>query len=280
MYDRVVLNGEVCALADVRLRDFVDGFMFGSGLFETLRVEHGVPQFLDRHLRRLRGSLAALAPVVKPIAPNRLTDEAVRHTIAIGLAALELAERPACVAKIVVSDQNVLVTFRDLPSNQQALSRGVAIDELDETSYRAGDPLRNHKTLAYLGNYRLMSRGLLFVNERREICEAPTANAFFAIDDEIVTPPLSAPCLPGIVREMVIESGHLAGRPIRERPLRVDDLKHATAGVLTNSVSVGLAVSHLLGRALGESLALAQAVRDLCAGAADVAPVQPGASLP
>jgi branched-chain amino acid aminotransferase len=273
MCDRVVLNGEVCSLGDLRLRDFADGFMFGCGLFETLRVENGVPQFLERHLRRLRGSLAALAPAVKPIAASRLTDEAVRHTIAVGLAALDLAQRPGCVAKIVVSDQNVLVTFRDLPPNQQALSGGVAIDELDETSYRAGDPLRNHKTLAYLGSYRVMARGLLFVNEQREVCEAPTANAFFALGDEIVTPPLSAPCVPGVVRELVLESGRLAGKPVRERALRVEDLGRASAGVLTNSVSLGLAISRLRGRPLAGSLALAHAVRDLCAS------VKPGASL-
>ncbi len=50
-------NGRYCALEDVSIHPFDRGFLFGDGLFETVRLHHGVPLWLSAHLRRLREGL-------------------------------------------------------------------------------------------------------------------------------------------------------------------------------------------------------------------------------
>ncbi len=260
-YGVALLDGEPVELGALRLEQFSAGFFFGCGLFETLALEGGGPQFLERHLARLRRGLAALPAVRGPADAALLDGAGLRRGLA---AALGRGEGPGApgVMKITVSDGRVLVTFRDAPPERAARQReGVEVDELERHSYRAGDPLANHKTISYLRQYAAMGRGPLFVNERGEACEGPTANLFVAFDDRVATPPAAAPCLPGIAREVLLESGALGGLPLVEEPLPLEALARARACFLTNSVSLALPVRRLLGRELGASAGLADLAR-------------------
>lgn len=272
MHSTVVLDGTVMPLQTVRLDAFMSGFAYGRGLFETIRIEHGRARFLGRHLRRLRSSLQSLYDVVETCPPERLDASALWPNVVPALATL--AKDGAAfdgVMKLVVSGGHLLVTFRDLGADHQQRLSGVTIDAIDAHSYRHHDPLRNHKTLAYLANYRAMQRGMLFSNERDEICEAATANVIVELDGELVTPPLDAPCLPGIAREIMLGSAAHGAPDVHERPLLVRDLARVDACVLTNAVSVALPVTRLLGRALDAGSArLAEHIRQRVQRASDV----------
>lgn len=264
MYPVALIDGEPVELGALRLEQFFAGFFFGCGLFETLALGAGGPQFLGRHLARLRRGLEAL-PAVRGPADARLLEPAglVRS---LG-AAFERGERAGVgrpgVMKINVSDGHVLVTFRDPPADRAVVQReGVEVAELECGSYRAGDRHANHKTTSYLKQYGVMGKSPLFVNERGEACEGPTANLFVAFDDRVATPPVSAPCLPGIVREVLLEGGRLGGLPVVEEPLPVEVLERVRGCFLTNSVSIALPVRRLLGQPLEASAELAALARE------------------
>jgi branched-chain amino acid aminotransferase len=268
-YAVALLDGELVDLATLRLDQFSSGFFFGCGLFETLVLEGGRPQFLGRHLARLRRGLAALPAVRGPPNGALLEPAAFAAPLAAALTRCDEAHgaRPN-VMKITAADGQVLVTFRDAPPDRARQQReGVEVGALDRVGYRAGDPLANHKTLSYLKQYSVMAENPLFVNERGEVCEGPTSNVFAAFDDRVVTPPASAPCLPGIVREVLLEVGSLGGRPLVEEPLPLEALERASGCFLTNSVSIALPVRRLLGRPLAESVELAALARAAIAGA-------------
>ncbi|HTQ04200.1 MAG TPA: aminotransferase class IV [Polyangiaceae bacterium] len=267
MHELVVFDERVTTLGAVGLADFMDGFSFGCGLFETVRVEGGQPVFLERHLRRLRTSLAALADVVRSPAANLLTYDSVLAAVAAATREdARTAERT--VLKVVAADGHRLLLFRDAPPDLAARLRGTSVEAVDRTTYRAGDPLRNHKTLAYLANYRGMQRRTLFVNEHDEVCETGSANLFFMTGGELVTPRLSAPCLPGVAREVVLEAGSVAGRRVVERATHLSELGEATAVVLTSALGVA-PVTRLFGRELDGSLELAAHLRECVARAPD-----------
>src|SRR6185295_12590448 len=62
----VSVNGEIAPAAEARVSVLDNGFVFGDGVYETLRTYDGRPFHLDRHLARLRDSAAMLEIEVPP----------------------------------------------------------------------------------------------------------------------------------------------------------------------------------------------------------------------
>lgn len=263
MTDTVAVNGEVRRLEELRLQDFLQSFFFGAGFFETFLVSAGTPMFLERHLARLRTSLAAHVGVVRAPPPEVLTADAVRNSLRRCLEAdASLGPRFTGVGKLVAGDERLLLSFRALaPQHERTQREGAVLDTLEDRCYRRGDPTLNHKSVSYLRQYAHLGRGTVFVNEAGELCEVANGNLFFLREDVVVTPPLEAPCLPGIIRAVLLEEGRLGGRPVVERPVKREGLEDMRGCILTNSVGLALAVPRLLGRELPGSHALAEQAR-------------------
>jgi len=51
-------NGTFCPIESVRISPFDRGFLYGDGLFETIRLQKGKPLWLEEHLDRLKRSLS------------------------------------------------------------------------------------------------------------------------------------------------------------------------------------------------------------------------------
>jgi branched-chain amino acid aminotransferase len=263
MMGTVAVNGEVVRLESLRLQDFLQGFFFGAGFFETFLLTEGTPMFLERHLARLRASLAAHADCVRAPPADTLTPGAVREALHRCLGADEaLGPRFTGVGKLVAGDGRLLLSFRTLSEDTARLRReGRELAEVEARGYRRGDPTLNHKSTSYLRQYAQLARLSVFCNEAGELCEAPNGNLFFLVDETVVTPPLAAPCLPGVIRAVLLEAGRLGAWPVVERSLGREQLGTVRGCVLTNSVSLALAVPRLLGQELPESAALAESAR-------------------
>src|ERR1043165_6729755 len=52
----VNVNGRITPERDAVISVFDHGFLYGEGVYETLRTYHGRPFLFDRHMRRLRVS--------------------------------------------------------------------------------------------------------------------------------------------------------------------------------------------------------------------------------
>src|SRR5262245_8509253 len=57
----VNVNGRISDQEHAVVSVFDHGFLYGEGVYETIRTYHGEPFLFDRHMRRLRASAAALA---------------------------------------------------------------------------------------------------------------------------------------------------------------------------------------------------------------------------
>jgi len=265
MTETVALDGEVRRMEELRLGDFLHSFFFGAGFFETFLIEEGVPWFLERHLARLQASLAVHEGSVRAPSSQTLATNAVRESLRQCLAAdAGLGPRFTGVGKLVAGDGHLLLTFRPLPPHHEtSLREGLELEHLEDRGYRRGDPLARHKSVSYLRQYAHLGRGTVFANELGELCEAPNGNLFFLLDDALVTPPVEAPCLPGIIRGVLLEERHQADKPIEERTVRREHVEHVHGCILTNSVSLALPVPRLFGRELPHSAELARHVRAL-----------------
>jgi len=95
----------------------------------------------------------------------------------------------------------------------------------------AASPLAGVKVTSWLNNvwnlYEVQQAGydeVVLLNERGEVAECTAANIFCVQGGRVLTPPLSAGCLEGVTRGIVLEIGPQAGVLVEERTLFPEDL--------------------------------------------------------
>ena len=206
----VYVNGSLVDESEAKISVFDHGLVVGDGAFETVLLFNGHPFALDRHLARLDASLGGLALSTPDHSRIKAAVDAVLETVAYQQGRIRIT---------VTAGHGPLGSGR-LPSE---LSIAVATAELTEVHESAVVEVvpwpRNErgalvglKTISYAENAVALSyanaRGAdeaVFANLAGNLCEGSGSNVFVVIDDDVVTPPLSAGCLAGITRGLVLE---------------------------------------------------------------------------
>jgi branched-chain amino acid aminotransferase len=237
-------NGRVTALCEVRIDPADPGFLFGDGLFETLRVDGGRARDVPAHLERLLSSLRRIGIEIPE-------DE---DALAAAVEAVACAaQHPTARMRITVTrgphgEPTRLITAAPYePPSPDLYRRGVPVCLLPEYRIDSAGPLAGLKSLGYQAN-RLALRHAetlgayeaLLTNERDQLVEGSRSNVALVFPDGIFTPPKSDGCLPGTVRRRLLERGALS-----ERPLSPGDLAKASEALLMNSLIGVLPVSRI-----------------------------------
>jgi branched-chain amino acid aminotransferase len=233
------------------------GLLAGWGVFTTLRVAEGALFAWERHWARMSRD-AKLLNVEIPPDPHRLEQEIVRL--------VEQNQVADCTARVVV--------VRNGPGFWQGPTSGLASDVIALTAdskqwgstvrlgiqpharYAASDFTRA-KVLSWAHNLRWAERAqeegfdeVILLNEFGRAAECTSANIFAAFGSEIVTPPLSEGCLPGITREVLVDEVRVPDLRIVERPLTVEELNDADSVFITSTTRGLLPVQAIAGREL------------------------------
>lgn len=239
-------NGRVVPAGEVRIAPDDAGFLFGDGLFETLRVDGGRARDVEAHLDRL---FAGLRRIGIDLPEGR---EDLERAVAEVAGA---APRPVARLRITVtrSPTRLITTSAYEPPAERLYREGVAVVLLPDHRIDSGGPLAGLKSLNYQLNRMALriaeSRGAfeaLLLNERGRLVEGSRSNVAVRLPDGFFTPPESDGCLPGTVRRRLLEKG-----VIQERPLTPEDLGKAGEMVLMNSLIGVLPVSRIDGREVG-----------------------------
>ncbi len=89
---------------------------------------------------------------------------------------------------------------------------------------------------------------VVLLNERGEVSECTSANIFIAQGGKVFTPPLSAGCLPGVTRAVLIEEIRPAsGLRVSEKTLFPADLESADEVFITSTTRELLPVVEIQG---------------------------------
>jgi branched-chain amino acid aminotransferase len=254
----VWLNGRLldASAAAIPAGDF--GFLYGEGLFETMRASDEGIAYLDRHLSRLRRSAERLGlPLPEEsdlrwgLAELRSAagggERRVRLTVTRGSAGNPFDPAPA--------PPTVLIVAQPIPPRLERWRAVYALLRRDETN-----PLRPVKSVSYFENLwaRREARSreadeALFLNSRGELVEGAATNLFLLKGEELFTPPESAGGLPGISRSVILDRAGEIGLRAAEAPLFPSDLEEADAAFLTNAVMGAASLVAIEGKPIGDA---------------------------
>lgn len=273
---KIYVNGALVPEEDAVLPVSDHGLTVGDGLFETMKVVDGVAFAISRHLARLRRTATGLGLVVPPdaelrdaiestVAANGPSVGRVRVTVTggVGPAGTSRGSGPSTVLVVcgpaTVWPPTAHVVTVPWPRNERGVLAG-----LKTTSYA-------DNVIAY--SYALERGGdeALFANTRDNLCEGTGTNVFAVVDGRLVTPPLSAGCLAGVTRELLLE----ISPDIEEVDVPMSQFTDVEEAFLTSSTRDVLPIASIDGRSLaacGDALTTAARERFVALQARTVDP--------
>ena len=261
MSEIVYLNGSLIPRSQARISALDYGFLYGFGLFETMRAYGGQVFRLDSHLNRLARSAEILGlpiqaldlkgAVMDTIHANKLSDARVRITISIGEGGM-VPDPSACTQPTVL-----ILAGHYKPYPKQVYEKGfrAVVSSIRRNSQ---SPLSRLKSANYLENMLAKQEAraagvdeAICLNEKGLLAEASMSNIFLVNDGMLRTPGVESGILPGITREVVLELAPQLDIDTFEQDIRLDELFQTQEAFLTNSLMEIMPLTEIDGKPVG-----------------------------
>lgn len=261
MSEIVYLNGSLIPRSQARISALDYGFLYGFGLFETMRAYGGQVFRLDSHLNRLARSAEILGLPIEAldlkgavrdtIHANKLSDARVRITISIGEGGM-VPDPSACTQPTVL-----ILAGHYKPYPKQVYEKGfrAVVSSIRRNSQ---SPLSRLKSANYLENMLAKQEAraagvdeAICLNEKGLLAEASMSNIFLVNDGILRTPGEESGILPGITREVVLELASQLGINTFEQDIRLDELFQTQEAFLTNSLMEIMPLTEIDGKLVG-----------------------------
>jgi len=257
----VYLNGCLMPLSQASISVLDYGFLYGFGLFETMRAYEGQVFRLDSHLNRLVRSAEVLGlsigvtdlkdAVMATLQANQLSDARIRITVSIGEGSM-VPDPSTC------QQPTVLILVGDYhPYPEQIYQKGfrAVVSSIRRNSQ---SPLSRLKSANYMENMLAKQEAraagvdeALCLNEKGLLAEASMSNIFLVNDGILRTPTEDSGILPGITREVVLELASQLGISTFEQDIRLDELSQTQEAFLTNSLIEIMPLTEIDGKPVG-----------------------------
>jgi branched-chain amino acid aminotransferase len=245
----VYVNGRIARAEDAAIPVYDHGFLYGEGVYETLRTYNKVPFLYDRHVRRLRASagylhldvpfsdegLAAwIADTMAAAGDMREAYIRVLLTRGVGELSYDVAATPVPSLVIIVKP------LEDPPA--RILEDGIRVALVPILRNHPGSVNPIIKSNNLLNNALAMQeanrRGAeeaLMCNYRGELSECSQANFFIVRGNVAITPETEAGLLEGLTRSFLFEVGQEVGVEVRSGTLYPKDLESADEAFITST---------------------------------------------
>jgi aminodeoxychorismate lyase len=245
----VAINGRILPEEDASLSPLDRGFLYGDGLFETLKADDNRIYFLERHLERMQeGARFLRIPFPKEMdfydvvrvlrKKNRIQGEAsVKICLSRGRHQDSLSLYPP-------SSPTTVVLVHPYPGRSPAdWKDGLSVTVEREILQNDSSSLCRLKSLNYLFYLLVRTRAeakgfeeAILTNRANEICECTTSNLFVYRQGRLETPEASCGLLPGVLRQALMECLAREGRPVTEVKMTPEDLRSCEEIFVTNSM--------------------------------------------
>jgi branched-chain amino acid aminotransferase len=244
------LNGEILT-CDTLISNSNRGFLYGDGVFETLKIVNSKILFLEDHYFRLMASMR----IVRMEIPDSFTMEYLESEI-LNIAKANKVENSARIRFTVFRNEggyylpetrqiSFLIQAKSLDNKLYAFSNEAYEVDLYKDFFVAKQLLSTLKTT----NKMLHITGSIFAKENdfqnclllnndKNIVEALNGNIFMKLGNQLITPPISEGCLNGIMRKQVLRlAAKIEGLEVLEAIISPFDLQKADELFITNIIS-------------------------------------------
>lgn len=243
MSDKVFLNDKLVEAEQAHVPVTDSGFLYGAGLFETMRSHNGMVFRLEDHLDRLFQSAAHLSinhdhdknylteAVYELLRANELTEARLRLTLTNG----------PIHETVDQARPTLLITATPLQLYPPEYYQTGVMVVLCPYRQNPTDPICGHKTTNYyprllalsLARQKRAAEALWFTTDNR-LAEGCVSNVFLVKDSQLYTPPLETPVLPGVARKAVCQIAKRESIEVIEKDLHISDVLGADEIFLTN----------------------------------------------
>ncbi|HEX5221632.1 MAG TPA: aminodeoxychorismate lyase [Verrucomicrobiae bacterium] len=266
----VFLNGRFVPEEQATVSVFDRSFLYGDGLFESMRVTRGKPFRWWDHMERLRKGgdfLGIRIPfackslekfAAELIAKNQMPESLLRLTVSRGVGLRGYSPKGAATPSLVM-------TLHALPPAPAAGGGW----RLHTASLRlaAGEKLAQFKTANKLAQVLARAEAeaagadeALLLNTDGFVVEGASSNLFWVEGDTICTPPLASGILAGVTRAVIVELCQQLILPVAEREITAEGLREVS-GIFVTLSSLGVVECRELD---GVALARSPLVERLC----------------
>lgn len=244
----VYLNDRFVQKEHARVSVFDHGFLYGDGVYETLRVYGERILLWERHLARLHRSCELIGldlpipdnawlPILgELLVRNKLQNAGLRVTISRGEGELGIDPR-LCACPTVVVMAKPVVKY-----SAQQRKQGIT---LHLASIRRNPEFAQSpqiKAISFLNNIlakqeavRVGADDALMLNMEEELTESTTSNIFFVKNQRLHTPAVECGILKGITRDVVMELAEEQGIIVEEGRYTIEQLFQADECLITNT---------------------------------------------
>jgi len=244
----VYLNDRLVPGSEAVVSVFDHGFLYGDGVYETMRAYDGVIFMFDEHLSRLyrSASMIGLAipgeigqlktAIYETLNANSLKNAYIRLTISRGEGPIgldpDLCKRPTLV---IIAEE-----MRDYPKGFYEGGIKVIIPTTRRNLRDALNP--QIKSLNFLNNILAKVEAkekdayeAIMLNYSDHIAEGTISNVFFFRDGILCTPSVDCGILDGITRGVVLDLAVREGLVVREGEFTRDEIYGASEVFITNT---------------------------------------------
>lgn len=264
----VYLNGRFVPAEQAAVSVFDRGFLYGDGLFESIRVYDGQPFLWQAHAQRLIQGAAALrialptgmdtlrSSLIELLDRNQLTNAVVRISLSRGSGPRGYSIRGADHPTLVMA-AHPAAGLAELPALGWTLHTA-------RHRLPARDPVAAFKTASKLTHILARTEAeaagadeALLLNTDGHVAETSAANVFWLSDCAAFTPRLDAGCLAGVTRGFVLSLLQTHGWETREVLAGPEALLKSEGAFMTVSTLGIVAITQLDGQPIAQHPRLA-----------------------
>ncbi len=257
----VYLNGKLVPAKEAVVSVFDHGFLYGDGVYETLRVYDGVVFMLDEHLSRLYRSSSLIGltipfakdhlkiSIYETLIANSLRNAYVRLTVSRGKGSIGL-DPDLC------PEPTIVIMAQDLNAYPKSFyEKGISLS-IAKTRRNLKEAINPRiKSLNFLNNIlakieakKAGTYEAVMLNVNRKLTEGTISNLFFSKGGILCTPSLECGILDGITRGLIVDLALRDGLMMKEGEFIREDLYSADEVFITNTTLEVMPVSKVDGQ--------------------------------
>ena len=262
---QIYINGAFFKRDEAKISVFDSGYLVGDGIWEAMRLHHGVLVFLEDHLKRLWESAATVGmafpftkeeltqTIKKVLAKNNMSDHVhVRVMITRGI-----KKTPSQDPRLTISGPNLVIIPEHKVASKESKEKGIT---LFTSTIRRGspdylDPRLNchsklHEVQALIQAIHAGADEALMLDVQGFVATCNATNFFIVKGDEVWTS-TGQYCMNGITRAKVIQVCDEHNIVCRQKDFSLFDVYGADEAFVTGTFGGLTPVTKIDGRVIG-----------------------------